>query len=152
MRTATREDVPALVRLVNLAFRVEDFFIDGDRTYPAEVETLLGKGRFLVEERDGAVVACIYYEVRGERGYFGLLSVEPALQRARLGRGLVDAAEAACRAAGCRVMDLQIVNLREELPAYYSRLGYVLQPETAPFVDTWKLRRPCHFIKMTKPL
>ena len=152
MRTATAADVAALARLVNLAFRVEDFFIDGDRTTEAEIARLLGRGRFLVED-DAArgAVACVYVELRGQRGYFGLLSVAPSHQRARLGRGLVDAAEAACREAGCRVMELQIVNLRAELPPYYQRLGY-RETGTAPFTDTWKLRRPCHFVKMEKPL
>ena len=36
---------------------------------------------------------------------------------------LIDAVEARARELGCRVMDIHIVNLREELPAYYRRLG-----------------------------
>ena len=40
------------------------------------------------------------------------------------GRKLVEASEAYARNHGCAHMDLHIVNVREELPAFYRRLGY----------------------------
>src|SRR5262245_19988022 len=118
-RKAEATDAEQIAALVNAAFRVERFFIEGDRTNPAQVSTLLETGDFLLAEADGSLIACVYVELRGESGYFGLLAVDPTRQGQGLGGRLVAAAEEHCRAAGCRVMELQIVNLRAELPAFY---------------------------------
>ena len=48
-------------------------------------------------------------------------------------------------------MDIHIVNLREELPAYYRRLGYV-EKGTLPFSDPSRASQPCHFVVMTKTI
>lgn len=151
LRIAEPQDVSGIVNLINLAFRVERFFIEGDRTSPDEVRALLQKGNFLIAEEDGEMVACAYVEFRGELGYLGLLSVEPGRVRRGLGARLVDAAEEHCRAAGCRVMELRVVNLREELPGYYRRLGYV-EDGVEPFPAHAKTKLPCHFVKMSKSL
>ncbi len=36
-RYAMRTDIPELVRIINNAYRVEDFFVDGDRTNADDV-------------------------------------------------------------------------------------------------------------------
>jgi len=96
-------------------------------------------------------VATVYVEVRGERGYFGLLSVEPALQGRGLGRLLVDAAEAQCRAVGCTAMDIRVVDVRAELPPFYRRLGY-RETGSEPFSEDGAAKMPCRFIVMSKAL
>ncbi len=151
-RTAEPADAEGISHLVNAAFRPERFFIDADRTNPDKVRALLEKGKFLLAENAGALVGCVYVELRGERGYFGLLAVDPAQQRAGTGSRLIDAAEEYCRAAGCRFMDLTIVNLRKELPGYYWQRGYV-ENGTLPFPDDQHPpKMPCHLVKMSKPL
>ncbi len=150
-RTAQLEDAESIARLVNAAFRPERFFIDADRTSPEKVRALLQKGKFLLAEQTGALAACVYVELRGERGYFGLLAEDPARQRTGLGSRLVDAAEEYCRAAGCHFMDLTIVNLRTELPAFYRGLGYV-ESGTLPFPSDQHPNQPCHLVKMSKLL
>jgi GNAT superfamily N-acetyltransferase len=151
-RTAEPADAENIARLVNAAFRPERFFIDADRTNPDKIQALLLKGKFLLAEESGRLEACVYIELRGERGYFGLLAVDPARQRTGMGSRLIDAAENYCRAAGCRFMDLTIVNLRKELPGYYRRRGYV-ENGTLPFPDDQHPpKMPCHLVKMSKPL
>jgi GNAT superfamily N-acetyltransferase len=151
-RAAESADAEGIAQLVNAAFRPERFFIDADRTNPDKVRELLEKGRFLLAEDDGKLLACVYVELRGERGYFGLLAVDPARQRAGTGSRLIDAAEDYCRAAGCRFLDLTVVNLRKELPGYYRQRGYV-ENGTLPFPgDQYPPKIPCHLIKMSKPL
>lgn len=151
-RTAESGDAENIASLVNIAFRPERFFIDGDRTDPEKVRALFPKGKFLLAEEGGTLVGCVYVELRGERGYFGLLAVDPARQRAGIGARLIAAAEDYCRAGGCRFMDLTMVNLRKELPGYYRRLGY-LESGTLPFPDEQHPPKiPCHLVRMSKPL
>jgi GNAT superfamily N-acetyltransferase len=151
IRLATTEDVDDLVRVINAAFVVERFFIDRDRTTGESVRALLAKGKFLVgEDPGGRIVAGVYMERRGDHGYFGLLSVVPERKRLGYGRQFIDAVEADFRAAGCRAVDIRVVNLRTELPPIYRRLGYV-ETGTQPFEDP-RASQPCHFILMSKPL
>jgi len=150
-RMAQLDDAETIARLVNAAFHPERFFADADRTNPEEVRELLQKGKFLLTEEAGKLTGCIYVELRDDRGYFGLLAVEPALQRSGLGSRMVAAAEDYCRAAGCRFMDLTIVNLRTELPAFYHRLGYS-ENGTLPFPHDQHTNQPCHLVKMSKTL
>ena len=150
MRIATREDAAAITALVNAAFQVEAFFKIGDRTSVDEVVDLMRTGEFLVLEAPG-LCGCLYLKCTGERAYFGMLSVDPARQGQGHGRALIDAAEELARRRGCCSMDIHIVNLREELPAYYRRLGYV-ESGLLPFSDSSRASRPCHFVVMSKSL
>lgn len=150
-RTAQFEDAEGIARLVNAAFRPERFFIDADRTNPDKVRALLEKGKFLLAEEAGTLTGCVYLERNGERGYFGLLAVDPAAQRSGLGSRLVTAAEDDCRSVGCRYMDLTIVNLRTELPGFYTRLGYT-ESGTLPFPSDQHPNQPCHLVRMSKTL
>jgi len=151
-RTAESADAESIAHLVNTAFRPERFFSDADRTNPDKVRGLLHKGKFLLVDEASKLVGCVYVELRGERGYFGLLAVDPARQRTGMGSRLIEAAEQYCSTAGCRFMDLTIVNLREELPGYYQRHGYV-ETGTLPFpTDQSSPRLPCHLVKMSKLL
>jgi GNAT superfamily N-acetyltransferase len=152
MRNAEPADAESIARLVNSAFRPERFFVDADRTNPEKVRALLEKGKFLLAEDASVLIACVYVELRAERGYFGLLAVDPSRQRTGMGSRLIDAAEHYCRSAGCRFMDLTTVNLRKELPGYYRRRGYV-ENGTLPFpADQYPPKMPCHLVKMSKSL
>jgi GNAT superfamily N-acetyltransferase len=151
MRIAEAADAPAIARLVNDAFRLERFFIDADRTDPEKVGALLQRGKFLLLFDDGALGGCVYTEVRGERGYFGLLAVDPQRQRSGIGAHLIRAVEQYCRSAGCRFMDLTFVNVRQELPGYYQRFGYV-ENGTLPFSADQVTKMPVRLVQMSKPI
>ena len=151
LRQARREDADSISRLINDAFRSERFFSDEDRTNPGEVRDLMQKGLFLLAEENGQLIACVYLEPRGDRFYLGLLSVEPSRQNAGMGSFLMNAAEDYARAHGARALDLQIVNVRAELPAYYRRFGYA-ETGTAPFPLHKKTKMPCHLVIYSKNL
>jgi len=137
--------------LINLAYQVEEFFKTGERTSEGEVAAMLDESAFLVHEDEGKIVGCVHVIVKGERGYFGLLAVHPSKRGQKLGARLVRAAEAFCREAGCRAMDLTVVHLRTELPPYYRALGYEERTTAAfPYPDT--ATQPCHMIVMSKEL
>jgi predicted N-acetyltransferase YhbS len=152
IRTAAPADAAKITDVINAAFRVaEEFFIDGLRIGQAEVEQLLGKGAFLLAETGDKLSGSVYVEMRGARSYLGLLSVDPASQKSGLGSLLMNEAENYCRQRGSRFMDIYIVNLRQELPPYYRRRGYV-ENGTTPFPADVPVKIPCHFINMAKPL
>jgi ribosomal protein S18 acetylase RimI-like enzyme len=154
-RYANSDDIAALVRLINEAYRVEDFFVYGDRTSHEDVTARLGAPHACFIVVDGAIrgelTGAVWAEARAHRGHFAMLSVDPAYQGRGLGRALVGAVENHCLAAGCRALDLEVVDLRTELPSFYEKLGFSFV-ETARFPDPGKLRRDAHLIVMTKGL
>jgi GNAT superfamily N-acetyltransferase len=151
IRRAELPDVDAIVRLVNQAFVAESPYIEGERVNSAAVLQLLSQGKFLLLEREGKLVACIYIERRGPRAHLGLVSVDPGQQRAGLGSQLMAAAEADCRTAGYNEMDLRFINHRVELRRFYERLGF-LDTGVQEFPDPARMKVPFHFVRMAKPL
>jgi ribosomal protein S18 acetylase RimI-like enzyme len=151
IRAADVADVDALVRLINSAFRVEQPFIEDDRTDAEGVRSYMAKGKFLVAENSSGLTACVYVELRGDRGYLGLLGVDPSCQGTGLGRKMMDAAENYFRKAGCRAIDLRVISARTPLPAFYRHLGYH-ETGTAPFAPDVPVKIPCHYVLMSKTL
>ena len=122
MRAAGPDDVPDLVRLINVAFAIERFFKTGDRTTVEEIRDLARRGEFPPARRSaGQCVGLRLLDARGRR------------------------------AAGCPRIKIHIVNLRQELPPFYRRLGYA-ESGTLPFPSPEEATLPCHFIVMTKAL
>lgn len=155
VRRARPADAAALAELVNSAYAVEGFFVDGQRTNAEEIARMMGTGTFLVLDRVGdhggerpTPAAAVYVEAGPAGGYFGMLSVAPALQGMGLGTRLVRIAEAMCEAMGASTVRLRIVNLREELGRWYRSLGYE-EVGTAPY-DHRSVKKPCHFVDMQR--
>ncbi|HWZ56908.1 MAG TPA: GNAT family N-acetyltransferase [Verrucomicrobiae bacterium] len=150
-RTATASDAEAIARLVNAAFLAEQFFIERDRTNPVTVRSLMEDGKFLLAEDGASLVGCVHFELHGDRGYFGMLSIEPARQGTGVGHRLVNEVEQYFRDAGCKFCDLKIVDVRTDLHDLYHRWGYV-DTGTAVYDDPTPTKIPVHFILMSKPL
>jgi ribosomal protein S18 acetylase RimI-like enzyme len=153
VRIASTADVPAIISLANEAFSIETF-LEGARTDQERMAEMMQSGAFLVaEDGQGAILASVYIELRGARGYFGMLAVDPARQGMGLGRLLTAAAEDHCRQSGCKHMDLTVLTLRPELPGLYRKLGYV-ETRREPFLPPRKLKPgvECECIVMSKAL
>jgi GNAT superfamily N-acetyltransferase len=151
LRRACHLDAQEIVSLVNRAFEIEHFFRDGDRVDLEEARTLLNKGTFLLFSDTLGLAGCVYVQIRGQRGYVGLLSVDPARQRFGIGSRLMEYAEEFCRSAGCGALDLRIISVRAELLSYYQKLGFIeAGAEAAPMVKTRSQR--VHFILMSKKI
>jgi ribosomal protein S18 acetylase RimI-like enzyme len=115
---------------------------------------MMAKGNILLaEESDGHLLASVYVERRGDRGYLGMLAVDPTRQGEGLGRRLVQAAEDRFREQGCEGVDITVLSLRPELRPIYRRFGYV-ETGTEEFRPTQPLRPgiECHCIVMSKQL
>jgi len=152
LRIAGNSDAEGLTDLINAAFRkAESFIIDRDRVDLEVVQSLFAKGEFLVADDEDALAGCVYLELRGERAYLGLLSVDPTRQKTGVGSMLMREAELHCARAGCRFVDLRIIDLRKDNHAFYKRRGYV-ETGTEPFPSELDAKLPCHFVNMSKPL
>ncbi|MFJ9431295.1 GNAT family N-acetyltransferase [Streptomyces sp. NPDC101490] len=144
-REAVVDDVPALVPLVESAYRgdasrggwtTEADLLQGQRTDPAGVAAVITApgSRLLVVERDGEIVACCQLEHRGEAAYFGMFAVRPELQGAGLGKLIIAEAERRVRELwDVREMHMTVISVREELVAWYERRGYRRTGRMTPF-------------------
>jgi predicted N-acetyltransferase YhbS len=153
VRLATAADRAGLIPLINSAFSIETF-LDGTRTDEERLAAMMRKGEILVaEEGTGQLLACVYTELRGARGYLGQLAVDPAHRGARLARTIVEAAEDRLRRQGCEAVDITVLSMRPELLPIYRRFGYV-ETGTEEFHPSQPLKPgvECHCIVMSKQL
>jgi GNAT superfamily N-acetyltransferase len=151
LRFSRPEDIPALVRLINAAFVAESPYIEGERVNADTLREILDRGKFLLFEDNGELIACTFIEPRGERAHLGLVSVDPARQQTGLGTKLMAAVEDHCRTAGFHEMELRFINHRTELQHFYTRVGF--KPTgVAEAPGTHRIKVPFHFVQMTKPL
>ena len=132
IREANAGDFDDLLRVINDAFIVEQFFAPGPRIGPHELDRFLARGAFLVAQHGDELAGCVFVDTSKPSGYFGLLSVDRTRQQRGLGSQLVTAAEDWCRTAGCTAITIRVVNLRTELPPFYRSRGYT-EIGTEPF-------------------
>jgi len=144
-RAATQDDVAAIVPLVESAYRgkasrvgwtTEADILDGQRIDHQGVAEAISKpdSRVLLAEREGVLLACAHIEKRGTDGYFGMFAVLPGLQNAGIGKRVLAEAERQVRVDwGCTRMRMTVIDLREDLIAWYQRRGYRRTGEHAPF-------------------
>ena len=147
------EQSGTIAAIINRAFAVEHWFVDGDRITASDVLRLAGtsSGQFFVA-RDGASrVGCVFTDVRSTSvGYIGLLAVEPARSGAGLGTQLMQRAEDHLRNRGCCTAEITVVDLRTDLMPFYARRGYRPTGVTQTFPRVAK--QPCCLVEMTRTL
>ena len=139
-RPATHADVDAIVALVESAYRgdasragwtTEADLLDGRRTGADDVLACIDRPRsvvLLAERGDGgapALVGCAHVAEEDGAGYFGMFSVLPTLQGAGLGKRLLAEAERIVFDDWrLPAMRMTVIDLRDELIAFYERRGY----------------------------
>ena len=135
-RPATAADIPVVVSLVESAYRgdasrvgwtTEADFLDGRRTGRDDIEAILARPQstLLLAERSGELLACAHVAVEDGAGYFGMFSVNPTLQGAGIGKAVLAEAERIAREQWrCPAMRMTVIDIRDELIAFYERRGY----------------------------
>ena len=144
-RAATVADIPAVVDLVESAYRgdvsrqgwtTEADLLDGRRTGADDVGACIAQHRsvILLAERDAEPVACAHVADDDGAGYFGMFSVQPGLQGGGIGKQLLEHAERFVREHwSLPVMRMTVIDVREELVAFYERRGYRRTGVIKPF-------------------
>ncbi len=134
--SATLDDVDALVALVTSAYRgdasragwtTEADLLDGNRIDPGMLRADIERPRsqVLLARRDGQLLACAHVAVEDGTGYFGMFAVRPGLQRGGIGKAVLAEAERIVREDWrLPLMRMTVIDLREELIAWYERRGY----------------------------
>ena len=144
-RAATEADVDAVVALVESAYRgdssragwtTEADFLEGRRTGRDDVEAQLARprSRVLLAEDDAGLLACAHVAVEDGAGYFGMFSVDPQRQGGGVGKQVLAEAERIARDEfGQATMRMTVIDIRDELIAFYERRGYRRTGVTKPF-------------------
>jgi ribosomal protein S18 acetylase RimI-like enzyme len=166
--TATIEDVPQLVPLINSAYRGEESkkgwtteadIIGGTiRIDEQELTGLMNAGgsRFLkfVNEQN-IIKGCVYLQQHGDEMYLGMLSVSPTLQSRGIGKQLMREAESHAKKMKSVRIFMRVISARHELIQWYEKQGYAQTEEREPFPKETRFGtplQPVEFIIMEKRL
>jgi ribosomal protein S18 acetylase RimI-like enzyme len=144
---AQPNDVAQIVSLVNSAYRgetalqgwtSESHLLEGIRVDEAELTGYFNRSEVTLLKYvgdEGNIDGFVYLErVDGNRLYLGMLTVNPLLQAAGIGRRLLAAANEQARNLNCSFIKITVISTRLELIAWYERRGFVATGETMPLV------------------
>ena len=135
-RSATLDDVDAIVALVTSAYRgdasragwtTEADFLDGNRIDADVLRQDIQRdgSTVLLVERDGMLQACAHVARDGDAAYFGMFSVAPGLQGCGIGKRVLAECERIAREDWqLTAMQMTVIDIRDELIEYYVRRGY----------------------------
>ncbi|GAB3728351.1 GNAT family N-acetyltransferase [Spirosoma lituiforme] len=164
--TATEQDIPALVSLVNSAYRgdssrkgwtTEADLLGGNRIDETSLRELFQKPNTLIltYQDAGHLLGCVHLETKGDDLYLGMLTVSPDAQTNGIGKQLLSAAEQLAVDRRCRAVTMTVITVRHELIAWYERRGYQPTGHTQPFPDDPRFglkKQPLAFMVMEKIL
>lgn len=134
---AATKDVPALVKLVNSAYRgeastkgwtTEAHLLKGDlRTDETNLLQQINNTNAVVlkySNDDGQITGCVYLDKQQDKLYLGMLSVSPTVQSQGIGKKLLQAAEQFAKEQYCHSVYMTVISVRYELIEWYRRHGY----------------------------
>lgn len=162
---AAKSDTPALVCLINSAYRgeaskkgwtTEADLLDGMRTDEANISELMDDANAVFLKclsEEGKLTGSVYLQRQNDKIYLGMLSVSPELQGAGIGKQLMRAAEEYATKNNCLSIFMTVISVRLELIAWYERHGYKKTGETKPFPAGGKFgmqKQPLELIVLEK--
>ena len=144
-RPATLTDIPALIALVTSAYRgdtskqgwtTEADLLDGQRIDAEALRHDIERtdSRILLALENGEVLACAHVAIEDGTGYFGMFAVSPDQQGSGVGKRMMAEAERLAREDwGLPGMRMTVIDIRDELIAFYERRGYARTGRKKPF-------------------
>ena len=144
-RRATLADVPAIVSLVESAYRgdasrvgwtTEADLLDGQRTDAEAVSTLIERpdSRILLAEAPEGLLGSVLLTDEGDSTYIGMFAVRPGGQGRGVGSALLAEVERVThQELGRSFARMTVLAQRSELIAWYERRGFRQSGATEPF-------------------
>jgi ribosomal protein S18 acetylase RimI-like enzyme len=142
---AAIEDIPALVALINSAYRGESSkkgwtteadLLEGEmRTDTGMLNDIIKRSAAVLLKYTGAggtITGSVFLEKQEKGLYLGMLTVSPIQQGGGIGKELMRAAEEYAREKDCTCIFMNVISIRHELVAWYERQGYKKTGETRP--------------------
>jgi ribosomal protein S18 acetylase RimI-like enzyme len=148
---STPADIPALVSLVNAAYRgeglsesadsqkgwtSESHLIKGARTNADGIAELLQAPNSIIlkcSNEKGELVGCVHLQKKEDVLNLGMLSVWPTGQSQGIGKYLLDTAANYAAENKCDKIRITVISARPELIAWYERHDYKRTGEIIPF-------------------
>lgn len=166
--TATSSDIPALVALLNSAYRGDA----SKKGWTTEAELLKGKLRtdeITIEKlmqtpdavflkyvnEENKVEGCVFLHKKENKLYLGMLSVSPLIQAKGIGKKLMASATKHAKQQNCTSIFMKVISVRHELVNWYERHGYQKTGETEPFPADNRFgvpTQPLEFVIMQKKI
>lgn len=143
----TEDDIPQLFELIETCYRgdiarkgwtCESDLVGGNRTTKQSlIEEITAPGGSYLKYTDeqGKIVGCVYIKLNTQEKYafVGCLCVHPTLQSQGLGKKLMTASEDVAKQAKCFKLCMKVLTVRNELIAWYEKLGFKYVGEVIPF-------------------
>ena len=160
-----REDVPAVVHLINIAYRgeaaqkswtSEGDYITGARTSEDGIRALMVRpdtDNFKCCNAEEHLLGFVCLEKKPSFVYLSFLTVNPAAQTGGIGKHMLAFAETYAQSNRKPAIIITVVNVRHQLIAWYERRGYQLTGKTFPFpAEAGQVRVPIHLVEMKKDI
>ena len=146
MEEASAEDHPAVVSVVNRAYRgvgyphgwnTEAGLMSGDRIRLEQLRDDLSanlNAKLMVLREGSHIHASVWIQPETDaQWYFGMLAIDPTLQAMGVGKSMLQAIEQFVTDRGGRRIRITVINVRESLIGWYERHGYTRTGEVEPF-------------------
>ena len=165
---AASADAIALQALLNSAYRGEH----SKKGWTSEAHLIEGTTRATQEQvlevlnmpesvflkyvpDNGQLTGCVNLQKHDDSVYLGMFAVSPETQGGGIGKQLLSAAEEYASGAGSSTIYMSVIDIREELIAWYIRHGYFDTGERIPFPqeeENGRHTRPLQFMILEKIL
>jgi len=162
---ATQEDVTALEKLINSAYRgetskqgwtTEADLLSGKRITKDELSEIIKnkENTILKLINNSAIIGCVLLINKGDKLYLGMLTVSPKLQNNGIGKQLLQGAKAYALVLDLPKIVMTVISIREELIAWYKRHGFVDTGKRKAFplneTDAVISKQPLEFMVLEK--
>ena len=101
------------------------------RLTPKSIQASAESGALLLAYSAGDLVGCLFLHQKNDALYISKLAVSPTLQRAGIGRKLVEAARGEARLRGIGMLELETRIELTENHAAFARMGFIKTAETS---------------------
>lgn len=161
IRKAIRHDVDQLIELLNIAYRTrsgrswttEKDLVEGSRITEKQLNDELEKEQFELfvgEDEQNKIIACVGLTFDGSSVEIGTFAVHPMIQNLGCGRKMLNFVEQYIMVDHPQVSDIfmSVLDLRQELIAYYQRRGYQKTGKMLPYPLDAEVGLPLTFIQL----